>query len=119
MSGSVRINWKADWTRTTVPSSPARGPRSTRTRCPSEGFDQGPQSNPEAITVWIERISSSGMAVGTLPTPAIDNTPGTRRTESLCRTLSLQNVYPVNKGASKVFVWSGHKGRDLYKGRYP
>src|SRR6187200_1724185 len=107
--GSDRIRRRFDFTSITIPSRPARGPRSTETHWPTWTKGQGPQTSPDAMSCWMEKISRSETAVGVLPIPTIDNTPGETRMGSLCCTSNLQNVYPGNNGTSTDFILSDQR----------
>src|SRR5688572_13395118 len=107
--GSDRMRRRLDLTSTTVPSSPASGPRSTETLWPTWTNGQGPQGKPEAMSCWMDQISRSETAVGVLPIPTIDNTPGETRMESFICMSNLQNVYPGNSGTSTSFTLSDQR----------
>jgi hypothetical protein len=65
------------------------------------------------MSFWTEEISVSEIAMGALPIPTIDNTPGVNRMGSLFWTSNLQNAYPGNKGSSMVFTLSDQQRLDV------
>ena len=59
-----------------MPSRPASGPPSSRTRCPTSRNGHGSAESPDSMAVRMAVISSSSMGTGTFPIPTKWRTPG-------------------------------------------
>jgi len=93
----------------TMPVRPCRGPHSIRATFPTWTYGQGIVPRPLPVARWIASISSSGTAIGVLPTPTIWITPGACRTGSRSWGFILQKRYPGKSGDSTCFTRSDQR----------
>src|SRR5215813_7310431 len=101
----------------TIPSVPAKGPHSTRTRSPTCRNGHGSQEFPDFKTARIALSSPSSTGMRFFPKPTIAFTPGMVRTGRRWRGLNLQKTYPGKRGTSISLMRSDQRLERRYKGR--
>src|SRR5579862_4781950 len=72
---------------------------------------------PDIMAAWIEKISTSSTAIGVLPPPTTEITPGVISTGRRLWTSKRQNTYPGKRGDSTTLKRSDHLRLVVYVGR--
>jgi hypothetical protein len=99
------------------PSTPAKGPVSSRTRFPASRNGQGSTGSSARIAVRIAAISPSSIGTTVFPNPTKCTTPGIFNRGSRSSGCSRQKTYPGKSGTSMVLDRSDQRWRHWYTGR--